>query len=162
MMIRSPSPCDVTRPHWINSSKPGDLRHWTRSSFVLVMVYLRFGTNQFPQLIVNWTFRNKLQWNIKGNMKCFVKDWFENIVSKCWPQMFRPQYMVRILCCLGRLHVELSYLGTCYICIDHLYVLVMFIQFRSTTKVIVVMIIKSSLIHQSIYHTNLLVSVHYH
>ena len=100
------------------------LRHWTKSSFVLVMVYLRFGTNQFPQLIVNWTFRNKRQWNIKGNMKCFVTDWFEIIVSKCWPILFRPQYLVRILCCLGRLHVELSYLGICYNYIDHLYFLV--------------------------------------
>ena len=65
---------------------PRYMRHWIRSALVQIMAWRLFDAKPLskPMLaIVNWTLRNKLQWNFKQNTRLFInKNAFENIVCE--------------------------------------------------------------------------------
>ena len=81
----------------INSLRPSDtnMRRWTGSLLVQIIAcsapshYLNQCWN-----IVNWTFRNKLQWNFNRNSSIFIKEIaFQNVVCKMVFILSRPQWV---------------------------------------------------------------------
>ena len=82
MTARSPS------AQWINSLRPDDAyihkkthQHWFRQWLVAWSVPSHCLNQCWG--IVNWTLRNKLQWNFNQNSQLFIhKDAFENVVWK--------------------------------------------------------------------------------
>ena len=52
------------------------------------------GFRFFHSTVVNWTFRNKLQWNFSRNSDIFIQEIaFKNVVCKIACILFRPQWV---------------------------------------------------------------------
>ena len=70
----------ITQPLWVNSSPPPSvayIRQWTWSALVQIMACRLIGAKPLsgPMLdIVNWTLRNKLQWNFNQSTKLFIHE----------------------------------------------------------------------------------------
>ena len=66
------------RGQWVNSSPPSAayMLQWIRSALVQIMACHLFSTKPYNLnqywVIVNWTLRNKLQWNFNQNTKFFI------------------------------------------------------------------------------------------
>ena len=72
----------------INSSHPSAtfMRQWIGSAVVSMMACRLFGAKPFSKhccVIVNWTFRNTIQWKFNQNAKLFIhENAFENVVCE--------------------------------------------------------------------------------
>ena len=74
------------------------LFQWTGSSLVQVWLIAcsipSHYRNQFPELIVNWIFKNKLMWNSNINLMIFIQEnYIENVICKMLVILFRPPYV---------------------------------------------------------------------
>ena len=75
----------------LNTSPPGAtyMRQWPGSALVQIMAFGLFGaTSSLNQcsVIVNWSLRNKIQWNFNQYTKFFIhKNASVNIVCKIYP-----------------------------------------------------------------------------
>ena len=73
----------------INSLRPSD-HHWFRKWLVAWPAPSHY-LNQC-WVIVNWTFRNKLQWNLNGNSNILIQEnAFESVVCETAAILSRPQ-----------------------------------------------------------------------
>ena len=78
----------ITRPLIVNSSHPSTayMCQWTVPALVQVMACHLFSAKPLPEPVltfVNWSLRNKLQWNLNRNTKLFIQEnAFENVVCK--------------------------------------------------------------------------------
>ena len=82
-------------------------RHWFRYWLVACLAQSHYLNKCF--LIVNWTLRNKLQWNLNQNTKPFVyENAFQNVVCEMTAILSRRKWvkvLLRVLlrmCCLWR------------------------------------------------------------
>ena len=78
----------------VNSLRPSDLymHHWFRSWLVDCSAPSHY-LNQCSN-IVNWTFRNKIQWNFNRNSYIFIQEnAFENVVCETAIISSRPQWV---------------------------------------------------------------------
>ena len=66
---------------WLNNREAGDLRRYLAHYDVIVMSAISPYLNQWWSL-VNWTIRNRLQWNMNQDVNLSVKKWFENVFCK--------------------------------------------------------------------------------
>ena len=85
---------------FLKSSRPSDayMHRQPSASLVQIMPWCLFGTKPLsePMLsyIVNWTFRNKLQWNFDQNLNIFIQEIaFENAICEMAAILSRPQYV---------------------------------------------------------------------
>ena len=108
---RSLSPYDVTRPQWVNWTNADQvtrchmvLTHWGRVTHIcvgnLTIIGSDNGLSPCPPShylnqcwnIINWTLRNKLQWNFNPNANIFIQENpLENVVRKKAAILSRPQ-----------------------------------------------------------------------
>ena len=63
----------------LNSSPPSDayMHQWIKSALVQIMTCRLFSAKPLSNpcwVIVNWTLRNKLQWNLNQNTKLFIHE----------------------------------------------------------------------------------------
>ena len=81
----------------IGSLRPSDayMRLWTRPSVIQIMTCCLTGAKPLSDQccdIVNWTPRNKLQWNLNQNLYTFIQEnAFENVVWKIVAILSGPQ-----------------------------------------------------------------------
>ena len=68
-------PCAFWLMHF-NSSLPSAayVRQWIGSALIQIMAYRLFSTKPLSKPIVNWTFRNKLQWNFTQSTNIFLDE----------------------------------------------------------------------------------------
>ena len=80
--------CQLTDHHWFR---------WWLVAWLAPSHYLNQCWN-----IVNWTFRNKLQWNLNWNLCIFIQENpFENVVWKMAAILSWPQCVNEVVCILG-------------------------------------------------------------
>ena len=85
------------RPQCINSLRPSDAymrrqfnHHWFRKWLVAWSAPSHYLIQCWD--IINWTLRNKLQWNVSRNYKIFIQEnVFESVVCEMASILFRPQ-----------------------------------------------------------------------
>ena len=68
----------------LNSSSATYMRQWIEATLVQIRACRLFDAKPLSNncwVIVNWTFRNKLQWNINQNMKVFIHENASEIVA---------------------------------------------------------------------------------
>ena len=81
----------------LNSLRPSDayMRRWSNHHWFRQWLVAWSAPNHYLNQcwdIVNWTLRNKLQWNFNQNTNIFIqKNAFENIVCETVAILFRPQ-----------------------------------------------------------------------
>ena len=87
----------VTRPHCVNSLRPGDAYMISKLTIICSDNGLSPGRGPSHYLnqcwnIVNWSFGNKLQWNLNRNRYIFIhENPFENGVWKMAAILSQPQ-----------------------------------------------------------------------
>ena len=85
------------------------MRRWSGSALVQVMAWRLFGTKPLPEptLIVNWTVRDNLQWNLSGNRKNFIhENAFANVVCENGGHFVRGRW-VDMCCTVSNLFLQL-------------------------------------------------------
>ena len=69
------------------------MHQWTGSKLVQILACRLFGAKPLLELIVNWSLRNKLQWNLNQNKKLFIQEKaFQKVVCEMAAILSRPHF----------------------------------------------------------------------
>ena len=89
----------IPQAQWVNTSPPSAayMRQWIGLALVQIMAGCLFGVKLLSKTmpdIVNWTFRDKLQWSFNQNTKFFIHQSVpENIVCEMAAILSRERWV---------------------------------------------------------------------